>query len=158
MSSCIGRFGFDPRTLVSIDAKRISAPRCSWITGMRTQTRICSCDCTRRLIPRPPWRTRSPRAAVGFLRGYRDLGRLLATRSAMSAFEGQGKVDIEYHRRMSESDPKRTSGQAAIGPYYSRRFRPSLVSSRPFRASTAADRQLGARSLPTPRRGSGIPS
>ena len=59
MSSCIGRFGFDPRTLVSIDAKRISAPRCSWITGMRTPTRICSCDCTRRLIPRPPWRTRS---------------------------------------------------------------------------------------------------
>src|SRR5262249_29584120 len=37
-------------------------------------------------------------------------------------------------------------------------FRRSLVSRRTIRASTAADRQLGARSLPTRRRGLGTPN
>jgi hypothetical protein len=39
-----------------------------------------------------------------------------------------------------------------------RNHRPMAAFNGPFRASTAADRQLGGRSLPAPRRGSGTPN
>ena len=61
---------------------------------MRTQTRICSCDCTRRLLPRlRPSDSRGPLFGIDdfFLRGYRDLESVLTT---LSHVRFLGEADI----------------------------------------------------------------